>query len=168
MGQAATPFNDWYDVPEAILQAVSNGRLGEGPWRDRELTYVSVKSPRKEGEGPVVCRRTPRAHSGKREKKTRWIQLSSQEQRPIWEWADQNHHHRVYTEQPIWERVRDCIPRIQRQVGADEEMNPTITTRIASYMGASGPEPSLRGLYRAAYMGAGKRRYPKDTADHRG
>ena len=35
-------------------------------------------------------------------------------------------------------------------------------------MGVSGPEPSPQGLYIAAYMGAGKRRYPKDTADHRG
>ena len=31
-------------------------------------------------------------------------------------------------------------------------------------MGVSGPEPSPQGLYRAAYMGAGKRPYPQDTA----
>ena len=35
-------------------------------------------------------------------------------------------------------------------------------------MGVSGPEPSPQALYIAAYMGAGKRQYPKDTADHRG
>ena len=50
----------------------------------------------------------------------------------------------------------------------DDEMNPTITTGTASYMGVSGPEPSPQALYITAYMGAGKRRYPKDTADHRG
>ena len=52
----------------------------------------------------------------------------------------------------------------QRQAGADDKMNPTISTGTASYMGVRGPEPSPQGLYRAAYMGAGKRPYPKDTA----
>ena len=52
----------------------------------------------------------------------------------------------------------------QRQAGADDEMNPTIITGTASYMGVSGPEPSPQGLYRAAYRGAGKRPYPKDIA----
>ena len=32
-------------------------------------------------------------------------------------------------------------------IGADKEMNPTITTGTASYMGASGPEPSPQVLY---------------------
>ena len=53
----------------------------------------------------------------------------------------------------------------QRQAGADDKMNPTITTGTASNMGVSGPEPSPPGLYRAAYMEAGKRPYPQDTAE---
>ena len=36
----------------------------------------------------------------------------------------------------------------QRQVGADDEMNPTITTGSESATGVSGPEPSLKALYK--------------------
>ena len=38
-------------------------------------------------------------------------------------------------------------PQDTAVIGADEEMNPTITTGTLSYMGVSGPEPSPQDLY---------------------
>ena len=50
--------------------------------------------------------------------------------------------------QPIWERDAKQSPRHNRpEVRDDDEMNPTITTGSASYMGVSGPEPSPQALY---------------------
>ena len=152
---------------------MSEGWVGEWPRRDWELTCVSVKSPRNAAsarkETDWRCVDDPLEHTAasgsRRQDESNYPHRNSVRYGSEWT--------RTITTGSINRAAytgagKRPYPQDTAAIGADEEMNPTITTGTASYMGVSGPEPSPQGLYRAAYMGAGKRRYPQDTAAQRG